>query len=174
MRNLITIFLLTITLYGCADSARIVQDEGYVPLTISKTSTAYVSIPKDGSYGTSIYSGSGQSVASIIRSALLTHLVEVNEGNEYEAYKQALYSSQNSGADYLFFPSILHWEDRATEWSGIPDKAEIKIVVIEVKTGNKVSSATINGSSGLATFGGDHPQDLLPEPVEKYVDSIFK
>ncbi|MDB3946228.1 DUF4823 domain-containing protein [Gammaproteobacteria bacterium] len=32
----------------------------------------------------------------------------------------------------------------------------------------------MDGSSGLATFGGDHPQDLLPESVTKYVGALFK
>ncbi|WP_274523310.1 DUF4823 domain-containing protein [Pseudomonas abietaniphila] len=31
----------------------------------------------------------------------------------------------------------------------------------------------IKGSSGLATLGGDHPQDLLPEPVAECVSSLF-
>ncbi|MGL1931348.1 MAG: DUF4823 domain-containing protein [Desulfotalea sp.] len=68
----------------------------------------------------------------------------------------------------------MHWEDRATEWSGLPDKAEIKMVVIDVKSNNKISVATIKGSSGLATFGGDHPQDLLPDPIKKYINSLFE
>ncbi|WP_254924651.1 DUF4823 domain-containing protein [Aeromonas sp. A35_P] len=29
------------------------------------------------------------------------------------------------------------------------------------------------GKSKWATFGGDHPQDLLPEPTEKYVNSLY-
>jgi hypothetical protein len=31
--------------------------------------------------------------------------------------------------DYFVIPEILHWEDRATEWSGIPDKIEVKISI---------------------------------------------
>ena len=31
----------------------------------------------------------------------------------------------------------------------------------------------VKGSSGLATPGGDHLQDLLPEPVAEFVSSLF-
>jgi hypothetical protein len=73
----------------------------------------------------------------------------------------------------LVYPTILHWEDRATEWSGIPDRVEIKIEIIGATTGKGLDSAIIKGKSGLATFGGDHPQDLLPKPVEDYVSGLF-
>jgi hypothetical protein len=46
--------------------------------------------------------------------------------------------------------------------------------VYDLGTSEVVSAVTIDGKSGLATFGGDHPQDLLSEPVVKYVNSLFK
>ena len=75
---------------------------------------------------------------------------------------------------YLVYPTILHWEDRATEWSGRSDKVEIKVVVVDVLTGNTITGSIIKGSSGLATFGGDHPQDLLPGPVNQFVSTLYK
>jgi len=75
--------------------------------------------------------------------------------------------------EYLVFSTILEWEDRATEWSMIPDKVSVKIVVFNVKTEERLSSTIVKGKSGWATFGGDHPQDLLPEPIEQYTDSLF-
>ena len=42
----------------------------------------------------------------------------------------ACLTSDAGAADAYFVVSeILHWEDRATEWSGIPDRIEIKLVV---------------------------------------------
>ena len=75
--------------------------------------------------------------------------------------------------DYYVIPEILHWEDRATEWSGLPDKIEVKIIVYDGGTGNEVASTLISGQSKWATFGGDHPQDLLPEPLNNYVESLY-
>lgn len=82
-------------------------------------------------------------------------------------------SSKATNFEYYVIPEILHWEDRATEWSGIPDKIQVKISIYEGKTWKEVASTIISGKSKWATFGGDHPQDLLPEPLNKYVESLY-
>jgi hypothetical protein len=55
----------------------------------------------------------------------------------------------------------------------IPHKVEVKVDVANVRTGDVISSGVIKSSSSLATLGGDHPQDLLPEPVAEFVSSLF-
>ncbi len=165
---------MAVLISACADTARITQDPSYGKFTMSKSATAYVSVPRDGQYETKTYRGSGLSVSTLIRSSLLVHLVHVDEGSDVESFKQAISSAESNTVDYLFSPAILHWEDRATEWSGIPDKAQVKIVIIDIETSKAVSSVIIDGTSGVATFGGDHPQDLLTEPVAKYIDGLFK
>lgn len=56
----------------------------------------------------------------------------------------------------------------------IPDKVEVKIDVVEVRSGEVLGSGIIKGKSGTSTLGGDHPQDLLPEPMTRFVDSILQ
>jgi hypothetical protein len=174
MKNPLIVIFITVLVAACADTARITQDPSYGQVMLSKSVTAYVSVPRDGRYETKTYSGSGLTVTTIIRSSLLMHLVQVDEGFEVESYNQAILSAKSNAVDYLFFPTILHWEDRATEWSGIPDKAQIKIVIVDIKTSELISSTIIDGTSGIATFGGDHPQDLLSEPVTKFISGLFK
>lgn len=174
MKHIFGVLLLAVIFSGCANSTRIVQGAQYKNISISEDATIYVSVPKDGRYGEKVYSGSGLSITSIVKSSLLRHATDVSEGGSYESYKKSILSAKEEGSDYLFYLSILHWEDRATEWSGIPDKVEIKITVVNLKTNSKISSVTINGSSGIATLGGDHPQDLLPPPVNEYIESLFK
>ena len=82
-------------------------------------------------------------------------------------------AAKASGATYLVAPEILHWEDRATEWSGKPDRVDVDIRVIAPTSGAVIASSVISGKSKWATFGGDHPQDLLPEPVDEYVGTLF-
>lgn len=55
----------------------------------------------------------------------------------------------------------------------IPEKVDVKVDVVNVRTADVTSSGIIKGSGGLATWGGDHPQDLLPEPVAEFVSSLF-
>lgn len=68
---------------------------------------------------------------------------------------------------------ILHWEDRATEWSGKKDKIEIKLSIYGAEGNQEIAGTIIGGKSKWATFGGDHPQDLLPEPIQAYVDTLY-
>ena len=80
-----------------------------------------------------------------------------------------------SAAQYRYYvaPEILHWEDRATEWSGRPDRIEVQISIYDVNMQTEIASSVITGKSAWATFGGDHPQDLLPEPTNAYVASLY-
>ena len=73
----------------------------------------------------------------------------------------------------MAIPEILHWKDRATEWSGIPDKIEVKLSVYESNSEKELASTVLSGKSKWATFGGDHPQDLLAEPLNKYIGTLY-
>ena len=68
---------------------------------------------------------------------------------------------------------ILHWEERATEWSGKPDQITIQVTLYDVSSKQVLDKVTIKGQSKWATFGGNHPQDLLAKPIEKYVAELF-
>ncbi len=144
------------------------------PSKLSRQSTAYIALPNDGIYGSHLYPGSGATVTKLLQSALLKHLVQVDTASTHENFESAKLSAQKGNYDYLVFPTILHWEDRATEWSAKADKVQIKIIMFEVAKSKIISSVTIDGKSGLATFGGDHPQDLLPQPFALYINGMFK
>ena len=75
---------------------------------------------------------------------------------------------------YLVQPRILHWEERATEWSGKPDRISIRLELIEVSSGETLDTTVLSGKSRWATFGGDHPQDLLPDPLSRYANALFE
>ncbi len=71
----------------------------------------------------------------------------------------------NNNMDYLIFGTIVNWEDHATEWTGEPDRINIDIKLIEVKSGAVMAHENFISSSKWLTFGGDHPQDLLAGPL---------
>ena len=75
---------------------------------------------------------------------------------------------------YFIKPVILSWEDRATEWSGRPDRIEIQLVIYDAVTKQELASSSYTGRSKVATLGGDHPQDLLEEPTNAYVNSLYQ
>jgi hypothetical protein len=131
-----------------------------------------IATPADGVYGTTEYASSGKSTALAVRGAFAKF---AGETSIVSACKDLACLREQAGAesDYLVVPEILHWEDRNTEWSGIKDSIEIKLAVYDSKSGNELAASVIAGKSKWATFGGDHPQDLLPEPIYAYVATLF-
>lgn len=171
MRFFVTLCSVAL-LVGCADSHTWTpQQNGSA--RIAANDRILITTPLDGEYGTHVYNGSGRNTAKIIYNATNAKSRMVRIGGVSENFEDAVTQAQRSDQDILIFPTILHWEDRATEWSMIPDKVEVKVDVVDVRTGGIISSGVIKGSSGLATLGGDHPQDLLPGPVAEFVSSLF-
>lgn len=170
--KVILLSVITMFLSACADSHQLLRtNEGNTNL--DPAGVVFVSVPKDGVYGDIDYHGSGKTTTQIVVMAFSLYANRVEGAHEYTDYEKSLKMADKLGAKYLVFPTILKWEDRATEWSAIPDRASIKISVVDVETKKTLDSVVIKGKSGLATFGGDRPQDLLPEPVKQYVKSIY-
>ena len=170
--RLISVVLFVTLLTACADSHQLMRMGGGLK-TLDRGGMVYVSVPGDGRYGQTTYIGSGQNTTQIVVLAFSQHANRVESGHEQQDFDSALTAARKISAKYLVVPTILEWEDRATEWSGIPDKASIKLAVVDVDTGATIDTVIIKGKSGLATFGGDHPQDLLPKPVGEYVNSLY-
>lgn len=173
MRIVFVTLVFLIGVSGCADSHRVVRGV-QSGTSFSASDSFYISVPRDGIYGKTEYTGSGLTTAQMISSALSKYVREAESGHSVEDFRAAIETARSKKYRFLVFPKILHWEDRATEWSGIPDKAEIKIEIVSVETEQTVDSVVITGRSGLATFGGDHPQDLLFGPVNDFISSLFK
>jgi len=166
----LVIALLLLT--GCADRQKLIRLKT-TSIKIDTSKGIYISIPKDGSYGKNNYQGSGQMLANEIIIAFSKHSINVQSGHMYQSFDEAIQYAKNNNFTYLIYPQILHWEDRATEWSGIPDKVTVKIDIIETKHNKTLDSVTIKGTSGWATLGGDHPQDLLEKPIREFADSLY-
>ena len=172
-RMLFCLLLMFILLTGCADTHSLIrQNQGDVT-KLSTSDSFYIAVNIDGVYGDEKYEGSGLSLSQIILSPLAKKVRRVEIGRAYQTYDEALLFAKKNGWKYLVYPTILHWENHATEWNGVPDKVEVKIQVVESSSNKLIDAAFIKGRSGLATFGGDQPQDLLPIPVEEFVSGLF-
>lgn len=165
--------LIIIFISSCADTTQLLRN-GVSTIHLKKSKSIYISVSRDGRYGNQNYHGSGINVSQLILmsfSKFGKNNIEI--GSEHQSFKESLSFAKDHDYGYLIVPSILEWEDRATEWSGIPDKVSIKISIIDVSSGEIIDSVIIKGKSGVATFGGDHPQDLLPKPIEQYTASLY-
>jgi hypothetical protein len=173
VKKLITIIAATSFLGACADTHQLIRNNTSATVRLTPSDAVVIALPEDGVYGTDIYDGSGQNTAQIIFSAFAKHTHSVKISPSKQNFEEALEATRKAGNKYLVYPIILHWEDRATEWSGISDKVEVKVEVIDATSGDIVTSGIVKGESGLATMGGDHPQDLLPEPIDEFVSSLY-
>jgi hypothetical protein len=132
-----------------------------------------VATSQDGRYDTINYSGSGQMTSQVIVTAFARHAKHISITTSCSSIDSCLNDAKNNGQSYLVYPEILHWEERATEWSGKPDRIEVKITLLSVDNGEIIHSAIISGRSKWATLKWDHPQDLLPSPINTYVSSLY-
>ncbi len=172
MKSVLLAVLASVLLAGCASKYRI--DSLDAPATrLSRQASFYVAQPQDGRYGTKIYAGSGDMTAQAAVAALSRYVGNVERGDRQEDLSQALASAKQRGLTNVFDPMILHWEDRATQWSGKTDKITIRYSVYDTAAGQMLASSVMSASSKWATFGGDHPQDLLPHPTRQFVDKLF-
>jgi len=168
MKHILSILCVAL-ITGCTASYQQSElTEPTVKLDPSKAVT--IATPDDGWYEDKEYKNSGQMTASAVRAEFAKHATQTDI-SETCAQVDCV-DAQTYG--YLVVPTILHWEDRVTEWSGKADRLEIQLQVYDVASGTEIANATLQGKSKWATFGGDHPQDLLEAPVTEYVAALYE
>lgn len=165
--------ILLIVLVGCADTHTLIRQNPAPITTISPKQSFYISLSRDGLYGDEPYPGSGLTLSQAILSSFASYARRVEVATTVESYDEARKRALDKQYEYLVYPTILHWENRATEWNGIPDRVKVKIEVVKAQDDSVFDSVIIEGTSGMWTFGGDNPQDLLPQPIEEFVTSLF-
>lgn len=170
MKNYV-IALVSLLAVGCSSTY---QQSNVQTMTskLDPSQGVLISQPQDGSYETTQYQNSGQMTAQAIYAAFSkkANRVEITTNCHGDP---CLNNIQPTQLRYYVKPVMLHWEERATEWSGKPDVIEIQLVVYDTLSRKSIANSSFKGKSKWATFGGDHPQDLLPEPTEKYVNSLY-
>lgn len=170
MKRLLFVFAVVL-LAGCSAKYSTNNVQKSTELLVKDLPVA-VAKPADGVYETHSYAGSGETTAIVVKAAILRHSDSVSVYSDCEDL-MCLKDKHTLSRGYYVVPQILHWEDRATQWSGIPDRIEIKISVYNAETNARVASTIISGKSKWATFGGDHPQDLLPVPINAWITSLY-
>ena len=158
---------------GCADTHNIIQSAPEMQKKLPKDVSFYIALPEDGVYGETTYYNSGVMTAQTILASVSHHVSTAGMADQTMSIEDCIAVASEKNFDYLINTTIMHWEDRSTEWSGKPDRIKVKIEIIAISDGSSFDSVTIEGKSKWVTFGGDHPQDLLPKPIGDYFDQLF-
>ncbi len=132
-----------------------------------------VMVATDGAYGGEIYAGSGRTVSNRILYVIrqrhpITQLVETIDED------QAIHLCAAKGANYILSPLILHWEDRATNWSGMRDHIKIEIRLIKVAPKIFVRSAIFEARNSWFTFVNDDPSELIDESFDQVIANLIE
>jgi hypothetical protein len=164
----------TLLLAGCQHSAPQVNPAEVVGPKLSTKSIVYVAVPSDAFYKKELAIESGRQTAELVRNNFAKYVRRAFVGRSVETFGEALETARKFNCTYLVYPWVLQWEDHATEFSGVRDKVEIKLEVADVPSGNILHSTIIKGTGQWLTSGGESPRDILPEPVAKYVATLFQ
>ena len=137
-------------------------------------SRVYIAMPEDAMDKREPVPGSGRRVALALQDAFKRHSRNVLLGRITENLDQAIGHARDLEYDYVAMPTLLKWEDRPTEWTGVRDKLQVKIDVVSARNGEALHSTTIDTKGKWMTDGDDAPQDLLAAPIDKFVRSMFR
>jgi hypothetical protein len=171
-RRLSMIALLTVFCAGCATTYE--QFGAYRHQPLNPGTPAFVAMPEDGRCGKENYHGSGAITAAVVTAEFARWLQPIHVAERPGTVAENLERARGAGCVYLIVPEILHWEDRATEWSGRPDRLEVRITTFDAATSQAMCSTILRGKSSFWTLGGDQPQDLLTKPIAGYVNGLFR
>jgi hypothetical protein len=88
--------------------------------------------------------------------------------NEDEAFEVC----RRQQGQHLVIPTIVHWEDRAMQWSGKPDHVKVQLVLREVDDDTATRMVIFEGKQGHGLHFTDSPaEDLL---TEKFNEAVWR
>ena len=172
MKKIIAVLLAfsaAILMSGCSESY---QSDFLHPQAAMQPQTRFLIVtPEIGRYGDIDYPTSGVDV--------LTALIK-----ELKIYSQSITTitipvtienirdEDLQNYDYVFIPEILHWEDRATEWSFRPDRIEVRFDIYNNQR-EMVNSYLITGRGAYVEWSRKQPKSLLRKPIRDMLETFF-
>lgn len=172
MKTLATLSFIVLFLAGCG-GAEVKPKSNSLHSLLDKKKVVLISTPADGSFATKPYVGSGAIAADAIKKAFAKiGVTAVVTDQCHAATCFALDDIKKYG--YYLRPEIVQWEDRETEWTGMPDKVEIQITIYDLETRAVVGLHSYAERSSKWVKPGHLPQDLLAKPTRAYIKSLYR
>ena len=167
------IFLLLLCmplLVSCSSEYNIISYENNYQL-LRKGAKVLVLTSEDGAYGSETYKGSGLQLSRKIQSVLADYQCNTQVDLDNNRFKD-LEGRDLSEYDYIIVPIITHWEDRATSWSGIPDRISFSLFIYN-NDGSLLTSTDIEAKSAELTILKNDPSELIVPSLQKYFSKVF-
>lgn len=158
------------SLFGCSAQVAQIHD---LKSPLIKDAGFYVPIGADGDYGNRRQVGSGQLVAGQVATTLEAHVHNVVMGTREEGAAAAQVTARQNQMRYVVYPTILDWQNDATQMADIADKLKVKIEIIDVATGEVIGAAVLRNKTGFFTTDKVALQQLLAPPLSTYIAGLF-
>ena len=170
----LSVSLATLMFTGCQHTydERRVGESSERP-RLNPDAIAYVAIPPDVRFKRGFAQESGKATAHALREEFAKYFRRAYLGRKIETFEEGLEMARAYQWSYYVYPTVLRWEDRATENWGRRDRLEIQVQVVDTVSGAVLDMTVLKGTSRWMTAGGDTPNDLLVEPIRNYVASLF-
>lgn len=169
MKTLI-ILALTAAMGGCAANKNVIPAHQAAPPNVDR---CCVTTSPDGRYGDEVYTGSGRElsnrIVALLRESGMPQSVVVPAADAKAGAAQC----QAEGARAMLIPAILHWEDRATQWSGSLDRITVDVAVADVATREILRRGTFQANNAWATFVNNPPEDLLDDKFAAFIRQLI-
>jgi hypothetical protein len=168
-------FITALTVFTGCKSTYAEKDLTETPPPILKSnSRIYVAIPFDATFKKEVMQGSGKETAQAFQAAFMRYTRAVYTSKYPESVGEALEIARKGDMQYVLYPTIVRWEDRATEFSGRRDRLTVKADLIDLSTSTVVFSREIEATGKWMTDGGETPKDLLDQPAQQFANAVFR
>jgi hypothetical protein len=165
---------LTLLGLGCQHTYEEKKVNEAAPPVLQANTRIYIGRPFDATFKEKVVHNSGKSIAEALLIGFNRTTKAAAMSRRPQRVEEALEAAREYRAEYMVYPVILSWEDRATEKSGRRDKLLFRLDLYEVGGGTVVFSREIDAKSRWMTDGGDTPADLLQEPIDNFVQTLFR
>ena len=170
MKKLFCLLIAAVLFISCSSTYKYDYDNPIDDVLEQNTDIA-ITVSEDGFYGDDIYTGSGKILSNVVKQELKPYTAKATVLKNKESLDE-ITNEELEKYDYIVIPEILHWEDRATAWSGRPDKVKVSIEIYNSKK-ELLKSAVLEGKSASMTLASNDPSELLEKPLSIFFKSVF-
>lgn len=178
MKELKFAFFVAFVLSGCVaiPVATVQPTASSAKVPVKSDSVMCVIAPPDASFEGAVYSGSGREIAEKIQIALQ------KAGRQSRLVSQTQHDSilpcKEKGATHVVETAVLRYEDRATGWSGKPDRIELRISLYDFEQPHQRSTITYQAQSSMLAsafleWGNAKPTALLGQDFEESINKLM-
>lgn len=171
------LFALALLLAGCESSYKYASSDKR-SLTgsarVQSNDILLLGMARDGVDGTKPMPGSGRTTTVIFAEALEKHTKRVITAPIPETLEDSLARARKSHCDYVFLVEILDWADRATEYTAVRDRLQLRLEIFETTGGRRIYSDTVSAKSPVMTDGSATPKDLILDAATGLLTPVFQ